>query len=50
MDKLNNDEQINYMHIVVREFHTQVHGGHVVACRLCDQDIPVDMTRQLTGL
>ena len=54
MDKLNNDEQINYMHIVIREFHTQVHGGHVVggrpACRLCDPDIPVDMTRQLTGL
>lgn len=54
MDKLNNDEQINYMHIVIREFHTQIHGGHVVggypACMLCDPDIPVDMTQQLTAL
>jgi superoxide dismutase len=54
MDKLNNDEQISKMHIVIREFHTQIHGDHVVggypACRLCDPDIPVDMTQQLTAL
>jgi acetoacetate decarboxylase len=49
MDQLNNDEQIKYMHTIIREFHTQIHGGRVVsgypACKLCDPDIPVDMTR-----
>lgn len=49
MDKLNKDEQISKMHTVIREFHIQIHGGHVLggypACNLCDPDIPVDMTR-----
>ena len=34
MDKLNNDEQISKMHIVIREFHTRIHGGHVLG-NLC---------------
>ena len=45
-NELDNDKLILQLHMVVREMHTQIHGGAILGgypvCNLCDADVPVD--------